>query len=74
MPSIELVDLKKKLQKREMNGHFSDTLLQQIHHASKKEQVILFQNKRGFSTIVECKIYDSSPQCPSSCKFNISQV
>ena len=66
MPSIELIDLKEKHRKREMNGHFSDTLLQQIHHVlEKKEQVILFQNRRGFSPIVECKTCGSSPQCPN---------
>ena len=66
MPSIELIDLKEKHRKREMNGHFSDTLLQQIHHALEtKEQVILFQNRRGFSPIVECKTCGSSPQCPN---------
>ncbi len=66
LPSIELVDLKEKHRKREMNGHFSDVLLKQIQEAlDEKEQIILFQNRRGFSPIVECKTCGNSPQCPN---------
>lgn len=66
LPSIELVDIKEKHRKREMNGHFSDTLIKQIQTAlDDKEQVILFQNRRGFSPIVECKTCGTSPQCPN---------
>jgi primosomal protein N' (replication factor Y) len=66
LPSIELVDIKEKHRKREMNGHFSDTLLKQIQTVlDDKEQVILFQNRRGFSPIVECKTCGTSPQCPN---------
>ncbi|MFD2567747.1 replication restart helicase PriA [Pseudotenacibaculum haliotis] len=66
LPTIELVDIKEKHRKREMNGHFSDVLLKQIREAlDEKEQVILFQNRRGFSPIVECKTCGVSPQCPN---------
>jgi len=66
LPSIELVDIKEKRRKREMNGHFSDSLLKQIQEAlDEKEQVILFQNRRGYSPIVECKTCGTSPQCPN---------
>lgn len=66
LPVIELLDIKEKHRKREMKGHFSDTLIQQIQHAlGDKEQVILFQNRRGFSPIVECKTCGVSPQCPN---------
>jgi primosomal protein N' (replication factor Y) len=66
LPSIELVDIKEKHRKREMKGHFSDTLLKQIQTAlDEKEQVILFQNRRGYSPIVECKTCGTSPQCPN---------
>jgi len=66
LPKIELVDLKTKQKRREMNGHFSDTLLKAIEEAlSEKEQVILFQNRRGFSPIVECTTCGTSPQCPN---------
>ena len=66
MPKIELIDVKEKHEKKEMNGHFSDTLLKLIQEAlDLKEQVILFQNRRGFSPVVECKTCGVSPQCPN---------
>ena len=66
LPKIHLVDIKEKQRKREMTGHFSDTLLKEIQEAlDLKEQVILFQNRRGFSPIVECKTCGVSPQCPN---------
>lgn len=66
MPIIELIDIKEKHRKREMNGHFSDVLLTHIQKAlDEKEQIILFQNRRGFSPIVECKTCGISPQCPN---------
>lgn len=66
LPDIQLIDIKEKHRKREMKGHFSDTLLKQIQEAlEEKEQVILFQNRRGFSPIVECKTCGTSPQCPN---------
>ncbi len=66
LPDIQLIDIKEKHRKREMKGHFSDTLLKQIQEAlQEKEQVILFQNRRGFSPIVECKTCGTSPQCPN---------
>ncbi|MDC0177006.1 primosomal protein N' [Polaribacter sp.] len=66
MPKIELIDLKEKQRKKEMNGHFSDRLLKLIQEAlDAKEQVILFQNRRGFSPVVACKTCGTSPQCPN---------
>ncbi len=66
MPEIQLINLKEKQRKREMIGHFSDTLLKNIEEAlALKEQVILFQNRRGFSPVVECKTCGVSPQCPN---------
>lgn len=66
MPDIELVDLKEKTRKKQMNGHFSDRLLEEIREVlANEEQVILFQNRRGFSPIVECTTCGVSPQCPN---------
>lgn len=66
MPEINLVDLKEKMRKREMTGHFSDTLLRAITDAlNEGEQVILFQNRRGFSPILECTTCGHAPQCPN---------
>jgi len=66
LPEIELVDIKEKHRKKRMNGHFSDRLLKLIQEAlENKEQVILFQNRRGYSPIVECTTCGVAPQCPN---------
>ena len=66
MPEIELVDIKEKHRKKLMKGHFSDRLLEEINEALKnKEQIILFQNRRGYSPVIECTTCGISPQCPN---------
>lgn len=65
LPEIELVDLKDKYFRKKMTGHFSDTLIENIQETlAKGEQVILFQNRRGFSPVVECLDCGHVPQCP----------
>ncbi len=65
LPEIELVDIKEKHRKKRMKGHFSDRLIEMITDAlNEKEQVILFQNRRGFAPVVECETCCVSPQCP----------
>ena len=66
MPDIELVDIKEKLKKKLMKGHFSDRLIEEMTETLKAgHQIILFQNRRGFSPIVECHTCGNSPQCPN---------
>ncbi len=66
LPKIELIDIKEKHHKKQMNGHFSDRLIALITEAlENKEQVILFQNRRGFSPVVECTTCGVAPQCPN---------
>ncbi len=64
MPDIEVVDIKRlKFQKR-MKGSFSQTLLDAIDETLKAGgQVILFQNRRGFSSFIECKNCGWVPRC-----------
>ncbi len=65
LPDITLVDLKDKYFRKQMTGHFSDALIEEIALAlSLKEQVILFQNRRGYSPVVECMTCGHVPQCP----------
>ncbi|MGB5369871.1 MAG: primosomal protein N', partial [Flavobacteriaceae bacterium] len=55
MPEMELVDIKEQSRKRRMNGHFSERLRDEISDALQLgEQVILFQNRRGYAPILEC--------------------
>lgn len=64
MPRIELVDLKDKYFRKKMTGHFSDVLIEEINIAlSLGEQVILFQNRRGYSPVIECITCGHVPQC-----------
>ncbi len=66
LPDIEIVDIKEKHKKKKMTGHFSDRLLEEIKVTLEKgEQVILFQNRRGYSPILECNTCGHSPQCPN---------
>jgi primosomal protein N' (replication factor Y) len=66
MPDIELVDIKEKHRKKQMKGHFSDRLIEAMSEAlDNKEQIILFQNRRGFSPVVECTTCGIAPQCPN---------
>lgn len=66
LPEIKLIDLKDKYFRKRMNGHFSDELIEGISTALELgEQVILFQNRRGFSPYVECITCGHVPNCPS---------
>jgi primosomal protein N' (replication factor Y) (superfamily II helicase) len=66
MPEIVLVDLKDKYFRKRMNCHFSDTLIEEITTAlSLGEQVILFQNRRGYAPLLECMTCGHVPQCPN---------
>ena len=65
LPDVVLVDLKEKYKRKEMTGHFSDVMVSEINQAlSLGEQVILFQNRRGFSPVVECMTCGAVPECP----------
>ena len=66
LPEMELVDIKEKHRKKLMKGHFSDRLLEEIAEALQNgEQIILFQNRRGYAPIVECNTCGHAPQCPN---------
>lgn len=66
MPEIEIVNIKEQSRKKRMKGHFSERLLEEITETLEVgEQVILFQNRRGYAPIVECTTCGHSPQCPN---------
>lgn len=66
LPEIELVDIKEKYRKKLMKGHFSDTMIKLIQNAlDEKEQIIIFQNRRGFAPVVTCNTCGVSPECPN---------
>lgn len=64
LPEVKIVDTKELARKKLMKGPFSPSLLQAIGEAlENKEQVILFQNRRGFAPLVQCKNCDWIPKC-----------
>ncbi len=72
LPEIELINIKEKYRKKQMNGHFSDRLLIMMKEAlEEKEQIIIFQNRRGFAPILECKTCGNIPNC-SNCDVSLT--
>lgn len=66
MPYINLVDIKEATRKKCMKGHFSEMLHDSIVETlDEGGQVILFQNRRGFSPMVECTTCGHVAQCPN---------
>jgi len=64
LPEILVADLKEAYRKKQMESHFTPDLLLRIREAlNKKEQVILFQNRRGYAPIIECKACAYVPKC-----------
>ena len=64
MPRIVPVDIKELQRTKRMSGPFSPLLLQQIRQAlDRHEQVILFQNRRGFAPMIECNTCGWVPKC-----------
>lgn len=64
LPEIQVVDTVEAAKKKDMKSHFSVFLLEQIKEAlDKKEQIILFQNRRGFSLRLVCDSCQWTPEC-----------
>ncbi len=64
MPEMVVVDMKKAYKKRQVKAHFSTALIEKMEEAlDNDEQVILFQNRRGFSPYVQCNTCGWIPQC-----------
>lgn len=64
LPQIKLVNIKEESKNNTMKSHFSSVMIDEIEKAlAKKEQVILFQNRRGFSNFLECDFCKWIPSC-----------
>lgn len=65
LPTVEVIDTKEAKRKKLMKGAFSPRLIEAMREAlDRKEQIILFQNRRGFSSFIECKQCGWVPRCP----------
>ena len=64
LPHVDIVDTKELVRQKRMQGPFSSVLVEQVKEAlARKEQVILFQNRRGFAPMVECHTCGWVPKC-----------
>lgn len=64
LPDVHVVDLRDVRKRKQVSGHFSHRLLERIKQVlAQKEQVILFQNRRGFSPFLECGVCSWVPEC-----------
>lgn len=64
LPHIEVINTKELRRKKQMKSFLSPPLIQRMEVAlGNKEQVILFQNRRGFSSMLECKTCSWTPRC-----------
>lgn len=64
-PDIQLIDIKDKHRRKQMKGHFSDILIEEIKSTLRQgKQVLLFQNQRGYAPVLQCNDCGTIPQCP----------
>ncbi len=64
LPDIQMIDLKRQYERKEMYGHFSDPLVERIRQClADHKQVILFQNRRGYAPQLQCVHCGQPPRC-----------
>ncbi|MDB5109229.1 MAG: priA [Mucilaginibacter sp.] len=64
LPKIEVVSIAEETKKKTIQSHFTSILMQDMQQAiANKEQVILFQNRRGYAPVLLCKICAYTPKC-----------
>ena len=64
LPEIQVVDIKDLQHRKMMNGPFSPLLLLKVREALQRgEQAILFQNRRGYAPMIECRQCGWVPHC-----------
>ncbi|KAA3652452.1 MAG: primosomal protein N' [Bacteroidetes bacterium] len=64
LPEILCADVKEASKRKKMNSHFTPELLKMMQdHLEDKKQIILFQNRRGYSPILMCETCGNAPQC-----------
>lgn len=64
LPLVQVVSIAEETKKKTMQSHFSSVLLLDMEQAlTNKEQVILFQNRRGYAPILMCRVCAYTPKC-----------
>ena len=63
-PQIEVISIAEETKRKTMQSHFTSVLMKEIAQAlAKKEQVILFQNRRGYTPLLLCTTCGYTPKC-----------
>ncbi|MEQ9404958.1 MAG: primosomal protein N' [Cyclobacteriaceae bacterium] len=71
-PEIQFADTRKERKQKKMRGNFSSTLLNAIEESlNQKEQVILFQNRRGYASYITCDDCGTIPKC-TNCAVSLT--
>ena len=66
LPQVQLIDIKECYRKKQIKGHFSLEMIEQIKNCiNSGRQVILFQNRRGFAPYMKCPQCGYVPKCPN---------
>ncbi|MBS5612575.1 MAG: primosomal protein N' [Prevotella buccalis] len=72
LPEIRVVDSKDLQRRKMMTGPFSPSLIAAVNDALKSgQQVILFQNRRGFAPMIECRTCGWVPKC-TNCDVSLT--
>ncbi len=72
LPEIRVVDTKDLQRRKMMTGPFSPPLIAAVNEALKSgQQVILFQNRRGFAPMIECRTCGWVPKC-TNCDVSLT--
>ena len=72
LPEVWIADVKKERKQRKTESHFTTFLMDEIREAlNKKEQIILFQNRRGYTPMWNCEICNWTPKC-TNCDVSLT--
>jgi primosomal protein N' (replication factor Y) (superfamily II helicase) len=64
LPQTEVVSITDEIKKKTIQSHFTSVLMDDMVKAlANKEQVILFQNRRGYAPLLICKVCAYTPKC-----------
>lgn len=64
LPTVELIDLREAHKRKRMQGHFTPELLEAVQRTvERRDQVILFQNRRGYAPVWQCEQCAHVPNC-----------
>ncbi|MEP1032125.1 primosomal protein N' [Ekhidna sp.] len=65
-PTMEFANVSRERKQRKLKGNFTSVLVGAIQESlDKKEQVILFQNRRGYASYITCDNCSTIPKCPN---------